>query len=279
MQRADKVSQISAAQGYVIDHRKTRLFGFSCQDVVHYLAMLNQRLRSPPRKVETSLLVAGATQSQEANLCRSPFIARASVNRLMKGLIGHNIRWGVASSSGFLTRLFDQVMGAERLTLVGEVGWTHVGGLENTSKARYGRDSAYGPGPLAGSLNNEPTCIALNEATLGSGSHAQLSRNCENDGFVTADSWGYRVRAIWDYNDVFAGVNLKPNVAWSHDVDGYSPTPGGNFEEGRKAVSLGIDAEYLNTYTASLAYTNFFDGKYSTTDDRDFVALSFGVNF
>ncbi|MGV8546158.1 hypothetical protein ACV35P_29905, partial [Pseudomonas aeruginosa] len=25
--------------------------------------------------------------------------------------------------------------------------------------------------------------------------------------------------------------------------------------------------------------TNFFDGKYTTVDDRDFVALSFGMNF
>ncbi len=33
------------------------------------------------------------------------------------------------------THFFDQVMGAERLTLVGEVGWTHVGGLESTRRA------------------------------------------------------------------------------------------------------------------------------------------------
>ncbi|SDI46508.1 Protein of unknown function [Pseudomonas delhiensis] len=173
------------------------------------------------------------------------------------------------------THFFDQVMGAERLTLVGEVGWTHVGGLESTSKARYGRDPVFGPGPLPGGI-----CQVLNASTLGAnGPKNNLSRNCENDGFTTADSWGYRMRAIWDYNDVFAGVNLKPNVAWSHDVDGYSPGPGGNFEEGRKAVSLGVDADYLNTYTASLSYTNYFDGKYSTLVDRDFVALSFGVNF
>jgi hypothetical protein len=44
-------------------------------------------------------------------------------------------------------------------------------------------------------------------------------------------------------------------------------------------VSLGLDAEYQNTYTANLSYTNFFDGKYTTVDDRDFVALSFGMNF
>lgn len=172
------------------------------------------------------------------------------------------------------THFFDQVMGASRLTLVGEVGLTHVGGLESTSKARYGRDPSYGPGPLPSGQ-----CQAVNTGTLAGGAQNNVSRYCENDGFTTANSWGYRGRAIWEYNDVFAGVNLKPNVAWSHDVSGYSPGPGGNFEEGRKAVSLGVDAEYQNTYTASLAYTNFFDGKYTTVDDRDFVALSVGVNF
>ncbi|GAB7531752.1 DUF1302 domain-containing protein [Pseudomonas sp. 3A(2025)] len=172
------------------------------------------------------------------------------------------------------THFFDQVMGAERLTVVGEVGWTHVGGLESTSKLRYGRDPVYGPGPLP---NGQ--CAALNAGTLTGTAQNNLTRYCENDGFTTSNSWGYRARAIWDYNNVLAGVNLRPSVAWSHDVKGYSPSPGGNFEEGRKAVSLGLDAEYQNTYTASLFYTNFFDGKYTTVDDRDFVALSFGVNF
>ncbi|WP_175653194.1 DUF1302 domain-containing protein [Pseudomonas sp. Marseille-P9899] len=172
------------------------------------------------------------------------------------------------------THFFDQVMGASRLTLVGEVGWTHVGGLESNSKARYGRDPVYGPGPLPNGR-----CASLNASTLAAADKNNLTRYCENDGFTTANSWGYRARAIWDYPDVFAGVNLKPSVAWSHDVEGYSPGPGGNFEEGRKAVSLGLDAEYQNTYTTSLSYTNFFDGKYTTVDDRDFIALSFGVNF
>ncbi|WP_347901968.1 DUF1302 domain-containing protein [Pseudomonas purpurea] len=176
------------------------------------------------------------------------------------------------------THFFDQVMGASRLTLVGEVGLTYVGGLESTSNVRYGRDPVYGPGELPNG-----SCEYLNARTIaGAGpgtAKNNATRNCNDDGFTTSTSWGYRGRAIWEYNDVYAGVNLKPNVAWSHDVSGYSPGPGGNFEEGRKAVSLGVDAEYQNTYTASLAYTNFFDGKYTTVDDRDFVALSFGVNF
>lgn len=177
------------------------------------------------------------------------------------------------------THFIDQVMGASRVTLVGEVGWTYVGGLESKDKVRYGRDPVFGPGPLPGTINGVPSCLALNASTLASASQKNLSRYCENDGFTTRNSWGYRARVIWDYNDVFAGVNLKPNLAWAHDVSGYSPGPGGNFEEGRKAISLGLDAEYQNTYTASLSYTNFFGGKYNTQVDRDFVALSFGVNF
>ena len=148
-----------------------------------------------------------------------------------------------------LTHFFDQVLGAERLTLVGEVGLARVGGLENPRKLRYGRDSVYG--------------------TYGFGG--------DTHGFVTRTSWGYRTRAVLDYANVIAGINLKPNVAWSHDVDGYGPN--GLFNEGAKALSIGLDADYQNTYTASISYTDFFGGKYNTLVDRDFLAVSFGMNF
>ena len=148
-----------------------------------------------------------------------------------------------------MTQFFDQVLGAERLTLVGEAAIVHVGGLEDKSKLRYGRDSVYGAYGFQG----------------------------DTDGFVTSTSWGYRARAILDYNNVIAGINLKPNLSWSHDVAGYGPN--GLFNKGAKAISAGVDADYRNTYTASLSYTDFFGGDYNTLTDRDFLALSFGVNF
>ncbi|MGE8371492.1 MAG: DUF1302 domain-containing protein [Pseudomonas putida] len=232
---------------------------------------LSYRPNAPVQLNSTDILFAGVTP-----------LAGFGNASVLQGTPGQDLhgyrRKEITQFQTTFTHFFDQVMGASRLTVVGEVGVTHVGGLESTSKARYGRDPVYGPGELPGGM-----CTALNGSTInGSGlgsSTANLSRNCNSDGFTTSTSWGYRARAIWDYNDVFAGVNLKPSVAWSHDVSGYSPGPGGNFEEGRKAVSLGLDAEYQNTYTASLSYTNFFDGRYTTVDDRDFVALSFGVNF
>jgi len=175
------------------------------------------------------------------------------------------------------THFFDQVMGAERLTLVGEVGVVHMGGLESSDQARYGRDPVFGQGSLPASAGGAiNTCRQLNLGTVGSNSK-NLTRFCENDGYATRTAWGYRLRAIWDYNNVIAGINLKPNLAWSHDVDGYGPN--GLFTEGAKAISLGLDAEYRNTYTASLSYTDFFDGDYNTSVDRDFLAASVGVNF
>ncbi|QXH46157.1 DUF1302 domain-containing protein [Pseudomonas xanthosomatis] len=252
-----------------------RLYGLSFSTTLPtgtaWSGEVSYRPNAPVQLNSTDILFAGVTPIDAYN--------DASV---LKGTAGQDLhgykRKEVTQIQTTFTHFFDQVMGASRLTLVGEVGLTYVGGLESNSKARYGRDPVYGPGELPNGM-----CQALNGTTIGGSglgsSTANLSRNCNSDGFTTSTSWGYRARAIWEYPDVFAGVNLKPSVAWSHDVSGYSPGPGGNFEEGRKAVSLGLDAEYQNTYTASLSYTNFFDGKYTTVDDRDFVALSFGVNF
>ncbi|SDP98524.1 DUF1302 domain-containing protein [Ectopseudomonas guguanensis] len=162
------------------------------------------------------------------------------------------------------THFFDQVMGADRLTLVGEVGVVHVSGMGGDG-LRYGRSTTFGMGELA---DNSICTGQINTRT---------PQYCTNEGFTTSTAWGYRARAIWEYSNLIPGVELRPSLAWSHDVNGYGPEPG--FNEGSKAISLGLDAVYLNTYTASLAYTDYFGGDYNANADRDFVALSFGVSF
>ncbi|WLH80267.1 DUF1302 domain-containing protein [Pseudomonas sp. FP2335] len=267
---------VAGNSSYYVEYPEDiRLYGLSFSTTLPtgtaWSGEISYRPNAPVQLNTTDILYSGLTPLAAVN----PAAANYSVlqGKADQDQPGYR-RKEITQLQTTFTHFFDQVMGAERLTVVGEVGFTHVGGLEKTSKARYGRDPSYGPGPLPNG-----TCQTLNAGTLTGAAQNNLSRYCENDGFTTANSWGYRARAIWDYNSVFAGINLKPSVAWSHDVSGYSPGPGGNFEEGRKAVSLGLDAEYQNTYTAGLSYTNFFDGKYTTVDDRDFVALSFGMNF
>ncbi|CAM3663159.1 DUF1302 domain-containing protein [Pseudomonas wadenswilerensis] len=276
---------VAGNSSYFVEYPEDiRLYGLSFSTTLPtgtaWSGEISYRPNAPVQLNTTDILYAGVRPIGGT-------LANAS---LLNGVPGQDLhgyrRKEITQFQTTLTHFFDQVMGASRLTVVGEVGVTHVGGLESAHDVRYGRDPVYGPGPLPATpgAGNLDTCSAIiNTGTInGAGpgaSGANRSRNCENDGYTTSTAWGYRARAIWDYNDVFAGVNLKPSVAWSHDVSGYSPGPGSNFEEGRKAISLGLDAEYQNTYTTSLSYTNFFDGKYTTVDDRDFIALSFGVNF
>ena len=136
-----------------------------------------------------------------ANVTLLPGLAQASPLSVTPGadIQGYR-RKEVSQFQTSLAHTFDNGMGADRLTLTGEVGVTHVAGLEGTSSVRYGRDPVFG--------------------------------STGNDGFTTANSWGYRARAVWEYNHVYPGLRLKPNLAWSHDVSGYSPGPEYTFEQG-----------------------------------------------
>lgn len=242
-----------------------RLYGMSFSTNVGSTAVsgeLSYRPNMPMQINTTDLTVASVAQAGPLIWNNSPIYTSGHAAQGEGEILKGYVRKPMTQAQVTLTQFIDQVMGASRLTLVGEVGYTHVSDL-GKNELRFGRAAEFGNGEVA---TNSLCTGLLNTAK---------PQNCDNKGFFTNTSWGYRARAILDYPDVFAGVNLKPNVSWSHDVDGYGPT----FTEGNKAISLGLDAEYQNTYTASLSYTDYFGGEYNTNVDRDFVALSLGVNF
>jgi hypothetical protein len=118
----------------------------------------------------------------------------------------------------------------------------------------------------------------------GSGDSNVSTVNAKYDGsdkgFMTETSWGYKAVIAMTYNDVFAGVDVKPVVSWSHDVDGVSAGPGGAFFEGSQKLGLSVKAEYQNRYSASLGYTQYMDDdKVSDNFDRDFISASVDVQF
>jgi hypothetical protein len=176
-------------------------------------------------------------------------------------------------------RFFEQALGASRLSVFGEVGAVWLDDMDDDKY--YGRSPTFGIGdfkPFTSEMFGVPVSCDYHPVLAGFGvAPNSQPQNCTKDGFTDDFSWGYRVRAILDYSDVFAGINLKPNIAWSHDVDGNSPPP--NFIEDRKALSLGLSADYLNIYKADLSYTTFFGADYHDQDDRDFLSLSFSVAF
>jgi len=189
-------------------------------------------------------------------------------------------RYDVSQAQFTLIKFFDQVMGASRLSLINEVGATYVHDLLGNDKARYGRSGAFGVGPTLVDTNSP---LGVVDFCGTNPVRAPLNLNtayCENEGFTTDFSWGYRTRLVWDYLNAFSGVNLFPRLAWSHDVKGYSPQPGGAFNEGNKSVGFGLEAVYQNKISADVSYTNYFGGKpYNDFRDRDFISASVSYSF
>ena len=125
--------------------------------------------------------------------------------------------------------------GASNILVLGEIGFTHVYDLEHKDSLKY-------DGP--------ETSVA--------------------DAF----SSGYHVMTQMDYPNAIGVAKLSPKIAFSHDIYGISPGPGGNFLEGRKALSIGLGVSLLERWQANLSYTNYFGaGDINLIHDRDFVVM------
>ncbi|MFC1694767.1 DUF1302 domain-containing protein [Pseudomonadota bacterium] len=161
-------------------------------------------------------------------------------------------RYDVTQAQTTAIYFWDQGLGAERVSFVGEVAWVGVSDLPALSVMPYGRNPIYG------------------SPTTGLGGPS-------DKGFVTSNSWGYRLRASASYPNVFGGVELIPSIAWAQDVNGTSPTP--TFIDGRKALGIALGANYLTKYRATVAYTWYMGGYANTQIDRDFFSINFAMDF
>jgi len=95
-----------------------------------------------------------------------------------------------------------------------------------------------------------------------------------------ANSWGYRLVGQLEYASVFGGLNLLPRIGFVHDVDGFTPAPVATFREDRKALVVGLRAEFINRFVGDIGYTRFFGGGGSNNLlDRDLIQFSFSVGF
>ena len=155
-------------------------------------------------------------------------------------------------------------IGADQIAMVGEVGATHVWNLPGRDELRFegpGTNTGGGPSRETGGTIRNPVTTP--------------------DGFATAFSWGYRLVIAPTYNGIAGSAwNMTPRLAFNHDVNGVSPGPGGNFIQGRKQVTVGVDFDFQATWRTGIAYTQFFGaGTNNLLSDRDFVSASVSYSF
>jgi hypothetical protein len=142
-------------------------------------------------------------------------------------------------------KLFGPMLGVSQWALVGEVGFTHINLPEKN--------------------------ILLTDAP---GTPDDGQRTTQT-GFGDDFSWGYRLRARFDFNNFLNGWNMTNTVSLAHDVNGNTPLPISNFVEDRKAFEVSLDFDRQNTYSIGLTYASFWGaGERNLISDRDFAALT-----
>lgn len=151
------------------------------------------------------------------------------------------------------------ILGATEATLSGELGAKFVHDLPDVSVRRYGRSDVFGQTGFAGTAASP--AIA----------------NASNDGYVTASSWGYRLKFALAYRNVGAGLDLLPSLTLAHDVSGWSPD--GVFNEGRRVVVLALRGEYRKDYYGEFAIQSIAGGSTNNASDRSLASLVVGMKY
>lgn len=188
----------------------------------------------------------------------------AATNQVVPGGVGLNTeilgyRLLDATQLQFtLTKVLGPMFGSDQGVILIEPAVTHVLDMPSKDELRFDGPGTYTSG---NPIHSAP-----------GGAHAGKPYE-DAKHFADPTSWGYQLAGRLDFNNAVGAFNLSPRFAWQHDVQGVTPGPGGNFIEGRHALTVGVTAAYQNAWEFDLSYSNFGGaGRYNLLNDRDFMA-------
>jgi len=256
-----------------------KLYGVSFNTTVGETAFAGEfayRVDEPLQIDDVELLYTGMPE-QLANAGLRPDLA--GISQLNN--IGRNVGPG-GTAAGFLlsdtwqaqmtaSHIFGPKFGADNFILLGEAGYVKVLDFPDPSIIRLNA-----PG-TARTASLEPVLDgAGNIISDRAGLHTGLSDGPETNPFASSGAWGYRLLAVADYNNIFAGINLRTRATFSHDVNGTTPDPLFLFLEDRKSANLSFTFDYLSKWSAAASYSTFWGGIGTTNvlSDRDFVSFN-----
>ncbi len=206
----------------------------------------------------TCLAGAGAT------LSRCNQLGAFGLNQTIRGWGLHNM-WQAQFTA---TQTVANVLKASQLVLVLESAVDYIPGLEDK----------FDGGPVGRGLRFEGpgTFVSGNPALAG----FQFGEVEPANRFPTATSWGYVLGGRLEYPSLLGAWNVLPHFSWQHDVNGTSPGPGGNFIQGRHALTLGVGANLQAKWELDVSWTQFGGAsRFNLLNDRDFVAASIKYSF
>ncbi len=160
---------------------------------------------------------------------------------------------------------------AEQIIMLIEGGVTHVWDLPPLDQIQFdgsspNRTHYSGGADGSGQPDGQPDTRSFNPTQ-------------QTDAFVTEFSWGYRLLAQLEYNDIAFGVNLKPYLVFQHDVEGFAPSPMQNFIEHRMEWLLGSEWFLGQHVSGRLQYSGFAGSRHNIRRDKDHVSIELSYTF
>jgi len=252
-----------------------KLYGVSFNTNVGETAVAGEfafRKDEPLQIDDVELLYTGMPEQLAAAGLRPDLAGISQMNN-----IGRNVGPG-ETAEGFLlsdtwqaqmtaSHVFGPMLGTDNLIFLAEAGYVRIMDMPDPDVIRLNA-----PG-TARTPSLEPVPGTNNPRT---GLHTGLSNGPETNPFATESSWGYRLLGVADFNNVFAGINLRARATFSHDVKGTTPDPLFLFLEDSKSGNISLTFDYLSKWSATASYSAFWGGIGTTNalSDRDFISFN-----
>ncbi len=162
-------------------------------------------------------------------------------------------------------KILPRILGSAQTVFVGEVGFQRANIGDSYTGNRYGRHFIFGYGQHL-----------LYGGTSLTTTHPEGKKN---DGYVTKNSWGYRLRLRGEYPGIFGSrFTMYPTFTLRHDVKGYSPDF--QFLEDRIAVGLSTRFNLNKVHNLEFGYVYYSDSaNYDAFRDRDYYTVVLSTSF
>jgi len=210
-----------------------------------------------------------ATDAFPAYVTRYRGIDRVQAGQYLRGWE----RLGVGQFGLTAIRAVPDILGADQIIFLNEVGFTHILDMPKKDELQFETfylNSTHASGGADGT--GQPGGVP--PETLRFNPHQQTQ------GFADDFAWGLRMLIRGEYNDVIFGWNLRPTILIAWDIEGTAPQPLQNFVEDRKEFAVINDVQITSNFAARLGYQWFTGaGDRNSYRDRDNLALSLSYAF
>ena len=209
----------------------------------------------------------------------NPVLGGASGSQPLRGYRRHDVSqfdFSISRLLGPTPWLFN-----DQTILVAEFAYDYIHGLPSANELRYDAPGTFLPGYDPATDGPSRAGFVVNRGKINPNDpDGRDDLPFETNSYATSASYGYKLLARLSYNNAIGAVALNPTIRFDHDLHGYTPTPIGNFVEGRRLVSVSVGWTYHAAWSGSVGYVNYFGGnRQNLLADRDYLDASIAYSF